>query len=257
MAKYLINSSVVLFCFVLFAAAVYGKLCKKFEKPEDETCDRKFCPLERIVNDEPNKCISNRFQYKCGVFYKNLPGRVDPNGQPESLTWIGALPDVLNKPKIQNSQEIRETFGNLKRQQFSIKKVCEGDASETVGNARCYAAMSKASQIKMDECTKTIVNEDGKETIGDVLCDTIDSFYENGYFDTKTAPDSIDNIEIAFQYSVCGGPWTQVANNETLADGTIQSFPLEAPEKLCCIRENGKLGFRRCDGTSFNDVCNN
>ena len=117
--------------------------------------------------------------------------------------------------------------------------------------------MSKASQIKLDECTKTIVNEDGQETIGDVLCDTIDTFYDNGYFKTSDKPDKFDNIEITFQYSVCGGPWKQVANNETLADGTIQSSPLEAPENLCCQRDGGKLKFRRCDGSSYNSVCNN
>jgi len=82
-------------------------------------------------------------QYKCGVFYKNLPGRVDPNNNFEPLTFIGALPDVLNKPKIQNSQEIRETFGNLKRKQFRIQNVCAKSDGEVVGNARCYAAVSK------------------------------------------------------------------------------------------------------------------
>ena len=118
--------------------------------------------------------------------------------------------------------------------------------------------MSKASKINMDQCTKTIVNEDGKETIGDVLCETIDSFYERGYFRTATAPDEFRDVEITFQYSVCGGPWSQVANNQTLSDGTITSSPLEAPEKLCCKRDgNGKLKFDRCDGTPFNSVCNN
>jgi len=231
-------------------------LCKKFEKPENADCDRKFCPLERIVDGVPNKCISHGFQYKCGVFYKNLPGRVDPEGNPEDLTWIGALPDVLNKPKIQNSDEIRETFGNLKKKQFRIKKVCEGDNGPTVGNARCYAAMSKTSKMKLDQCTKTFVTEDGKETIGDVLCSTIDTFYENGYFDDNTKPDELNDVEISFQYSVCGGPWTQVANNETLSNGEVSSSPLEAPEKLCCKRDDaGKLRFNRCDGGSFNSVC--
>lgn len=244
------------FFFVFLIAFVSGELCKKFEKPENPTCDRKFCPLERIVDGTANKCVSNPSQYKCGVFYKNLPGRVNPSGVSESLTWIGALPDVLNKPKIQNSQEIKETFGNLKKKQFRIKSVCDGDNGPTVGNARCYAAMSKASQINMDQCTKTIVNEDGKETIGDVLCETIDSFYENGYFSTTTAPDTLDDIEITFQYSVCGGPWTQVANNETLSNGIEISNALEAPEKLCCQRDGtGKLRFRRCDGSDFNSVC--
>ena len=78
-----------------------------------------------------------------------MPGRVNPNGEPESLTWIGALPDVLNKQKIQNSQEIRETFGNLKVPQFKIKEICEGDTFETVGNARCYAAVSN---INLCDC---------------------------------------------------------------------------------------------------------
>jgi len=256
MARYQLQSSLVVVCFALFAASVYGKLCRKFEKPENPTCDRKFCPLERVVDGAPNKCISNPSQYKCGVFYKNLPDRVDPNGNFEPLTFIGALPDVLNKPKIQNSAEIRETFGDLKKKQFRIPSVCNGGNGPTVGNARCYAAMSKASKIFLDECTKTIVNEDGRETIGDVLCETIDSFYENGYFRTTTAPDTIDNIEIGFQYSVCGEPWNQVANNET-RNGIETSTPLEAPEKLCCSRLGGKLRFRRCDDTPFNSVCNN
>ena len=117
--------------------------------------------------------------------------------------------------------------------------------------------MLKASNIKFDECTKTVINEDGSETIGDVLCDTIDERYAGGYFGIgAVAPDSIDNIEIAFQYSQCSGPWIQVANNETV-NGIETSTPLQAPEKLCCQRDgSGKLRFRRCDGTSFNSVCN-
>ena len=117
--------------------------------------------------------------------------------------------------------------------------------------------MSKASKIKLDECTKTIVNEDGRETIGDVLCETIDERYAAGYFSSTTAPDTLVNIEIGFQYSQCGGPWTQVANNIT-RNGIIESYePLEAPEKLCCQRDgSGKLRFRRCDGSAYNSVCN-
>jgi len=257
MARNQLQSSLVVVCFAVFAASVYGELCRKFEKPENDVCDRKFCPLERIVDGAPNKCISSPKQYKCGVFYKNLPGRVDPNGNFEPLTFIGSLPDVLNKPKIQNSAEIRETFGDLKKKQFRIPKDCEAGKGPTVGNARCYAAMSKASKIKLDECTKTIVNEDGRETIGDVLCETIDERYAAGYFSSTTAPDTLDDIEIGFQYSQCGGPWTQVANNIT-RNGIIESYaPLEAPEKLCCQRDgSGKLRFRRCDGSPYNSVCN-
>ena len=119
--------------------------------------------------------------------------------------------------------------------------------------------MSKASTIKLDECTKTIVNEDGEATIGDVFCENIDNFYKNGYFNTAAAPDTLDDVEITFQYSVCGGPWTQIANNETLADGRKISTPLQAPENLCCQRDGvtGKLKFRRCDDSAYNNVCNN
>jgi len=64
MAKIQTHSFMLVICFALFAAAVYGKLCKKFEKPENPTCDRKFCPLERLIENEfgedvPNKCISH------------------------------------------------------------------------------------------------------------------------------------------------------------------------------------------------------
>ena len=72
---------------------------------------------------------------------------MNPDGSFEPLTFIGALPDVLNKPKIQNSAEIRETFGDLKRKQFSIPSVCKGSNGPTVGNARCYAAVSLAIKL--------------------------------------------------------------------------------------------------------------
>jgi len=262
MARNYLQSLLVVVCFTIFVGSAYGELCVKFEKPENDNCDRKFCPLERIVNGKPNKCTAAKFQYKCGVFYKNLPGRVDPQGNFESLTFIGALPDALNKAKIQNSAEIRETFGDLKKKQFIIKGVCESGPtnSSRLANARCYTAMLKASNIKFDECTKTVINEDGSETIGDVLCDTIDQKYAGGYFGIgASAPDSIDNIEIAFQYSHCLEPWKQVANNIADPDTgkILSSTPLQAPEKLCCQRDgSGKLRFRRCDGTSFNSVCN-
>lgn len=246
--------------FILFNVSVNGELCQKFEKPEDSTCDRKFCPLERIVSGKPNKCRSHKFQFKCGVFYKNITGRVDPNGNFESLTWIGALPDSLTRPKLQNSIEIRQTFGDLKKDEFRLISVCQGDASKAsiVGNSRCYAVMSKSSKIKLDECSKSIANEDGAQTLGDVFCENIDSFYERGYFSTTTAPDEFNDLVITFRYSVCGGPWIQIANNETLATGIQISTPMEGPEKLCCKRDGtGKLRFRRCDGSSYKTICNN
>jgi len=236
-----------------------AELCRGSETPANDLCDSKFCPFERIVDGKRNKCVSHKFQYKCGVFYKNLPDRMNPDGKFEPLTFIGSFPDVLNKPKIQNSQEFRTYFGDLKRKQFRIKSICKetSDIANKVADERCYAAMSKTRMIWLDLCTNTYGTEDGSQTIGDLLCDNIDTLYENGYFKKDEAPDSVDDIDISFQYSACGKPWTQVMNNTKLPNGIETSAPLLAPEKLCCRRAGGKLRFRRCAGTAFNSECNN
>ena len=59
---------------------------------------------------------------------------------------------MLNKPKIQNSAEIRETFGDLKKKQFRIPKDCEAGKGPTVGNARCYAAVSFIFDFRFTFC---------------------------------------------------------------------------------------------------------
>ena len=61
MARNYLQSSLVVFCFAIFAVSVYGELCVKFEKPENDVCDRKFCPLERLVDGKPNKCQAARY----------------------------------------------------------------------------------------------------------------------------------------------------------------------------------------------------
>merc|ERR1711915_187055 len=52
------------------------------------TAIAKFCPLEK----NEDKCRAKDNSYKCAVFFEYLK----PSRQ---LTWIGALPDALNKPK--------------------------------------------------------------------------------------------------------------------------------------------------------------
>ena len=52
-------SVITISVFIFLVAYVNADLCKKFEKPENADCDRKFCPLERIVDGVPNKCISH------------------------------------------------------------------------------------------------------------------------------------------------------------------------------------------------------
>ena len=55
-------SALTIYGFIFFVASVNADLCKKFEKPEDAECDRKFCPLERIgVDGKPNRCRANKY----------------------------------------------------------------------------------------------------------------------------------------------------------------------------------------------------
>ena len=51
---------------------------------------QKFCPS--ATEDRP-KCEADLLQYKCGVFFLDLPER-------EHLSWIGGLPDIFKKRVI-------------------------------------------------------------------------------------------------------------------------------------------------------------
>ena len=48
----------------------------------------KFCPG---ATPEAPRCEAGPNQYKCGVFFENLPGKE------EKLSWIGGLPDIFKK----------------------------------------------------------------------------------------------------------------------------------------------------------------
>lgn len=241
-------------------------LCEKFEPNYDpDSCVKKSCPLERLVDGVPNFCKANTFQYKCGAFFKNLPGRVDVTGAEiigDTLTWVTALPDMLRKTWVQNNDAIKDTFGNLEEDDFRFKgdserAKCHDGSGPKVGNARCYAAMHRSSKYYMDDCAFSALNEEGNSTIGNILCRNLDFFYDRGDFVNKAKPDSIRDVEISFRYSICGGEWNQIADNYTLPDGTVTSSePLECPEKLCCQRDDdGEFKFERCDGSSFSTVC--
>lgn len=241
-------------------------LCEKFEPNYDPaSCVKKSCPLERLVDGVPNFCKSNTFQYKCGAFIKNLPGRVDVTGTEiigDSLTWIMALPDILRKTSVRNNPAILDTFGYLEEDDFRFKgqrerAKCEDGRGPTVGNARCFAALHTSSKFYMDDCAFSTINEQGNVTVGDYICNRIDFFYDRGDFGNKPKPDSIKDIELSYRYSICGGEWTEVANNYTSPDGTItSSTTLQSPEKLCCQRnDDGILKFKRCDGSDFFTVC--
>ena len=85
--------------------------------------------------------IASSGQYKCAVFYENLPKRTD-SSQTRKLSWIGGLPDALRKTKVQKSAEIRATFGNLKPSSFWFDtEDTNGYCKEDAASSRCYVAV--------------------------------------------------------------------------------------------------------------------
>ena len=72
------------YCVILFITAFIVALISTGTLVDAQ---RKFCP-----SATPNKtrCESAENQYKCGVFFLDLPGR-------EHLSWIGGLPDIFKK----------------------------------------------------------------------------------------------------------------------------------------------------------------
>ena len=69
----------------------------------------------------------------------------------ESIAWIGAIPDMLRKDSVIHSDEIRDTFGDLKKRDFNIKSICDGGEPDpaTTANARCYLAVSIYTSVAL------------------------------------------------------------------------------------------------------------
>lgn len=109
------------------------------------SCQR-FCPS---ATPERPRCEADLEQYKCGVFFLDLPGR-------DRLSWIGALPDIFKKRvkwsfllKIQGSEkslsfqsvaqspEIRATLAGAKPESFILTPDQCSDNNK-LSNARCF-----------------------------------------------------------------------------------------------------------------------
>jgi len=108
-------------------------------------------------------------------------------------------------------------------------------------NRKCYILMDQIKDNKLDSCEKTLGNLDGKNTIGNQLCDQAIRFLKNRNLDTSLG---IQNLELVFSYSDCKKPWTSVTSD--------QIGELSLNEKLCC---NADGSFYRCNGGSFNKSC--
>ena len=59
----------------------------------------------------------------------------------DSYTWIGSLPDALDKKDI--TPDVRASIGDLKKGDFVIKDNCKKGEGAKTGNARCFVAVSK------------------------------------------------------------------------------------------------------------------
>jgi len=205
------------------------------------------------------KCISvhldDASQFKCAIMYEDLPLAQNPE-KTRALTWLGALPDALRRDSIKNSEdpELKASFGNIEAKSFwwrqgsyaskaeFEKERCNSDHA----NAKCYAAMIDPAVKNLDTCAVNILNEEGKQTFGDSLCQNL---YDNKFITPEMG--NIENIKVGMQYSYCGSRWEKVES---------EGEQLTLKEPLCCKPDDSdstKYRFFRCDGSSYqtSDAC--
>lgn len=92
---------------------------------------QRFCPGATPLAP---RCESSANQYKCGVFFLDLPGK-------ESLSWIGALPDIFKKRSVAQSPEIRATLAGAKPESF-VLTADQCTENNKLSNARCFTIVS-------------------------------------------------------------------------------------------------------------------
>ena len=93
----------------------------------------KFCPTRDRNNP---RCLSTSSQYKCGVFFVDLPGRTN------QLGWLGALPDVFRKPSVKASLEVKASLAGASPESFDLTdEQCQG--VDKLANSRCFTIVSQ------------------------------------------------------------------------------------------------------------------
>ena len=98
----------------------------------------KFCPTRDLDNP---RCLSNSTQYKCGVFFLDLPGKTN------SLGWLGALPDVFKKPKVKADLAVKASLAGASEESFNLSEdQCDG--VEKLANSRCFTIVSMSSHLR-------------------------------------------------------------------------------------------------------------
>merc|ERR1711872_694161 len=153
------------------------------------------------------------------------------------IIWIGAVPDAIPGVRRGGEQLVREVFPRANGKTLSAayftqwKNTC--DAKEA--NDRCYLLFSSKRSEPLDQCKATIGNLEGKDTVGNQLCAQARRFKKSG---------PIQNVELAFYSSTCGGGWTPVASD--------RAGRLVANERLCCDANDKYV---KCDGGRVRSTC--
>ena len=95
--------------------------------------ESKFIVERKFVSEKKSVSMSMFFSnaYKCAVFFEKLTPK-------RNLTWIGALPDALEKAT--NQEEVKDILGaDVTRESFDDLPTCEGKTAD----ARCYTIVSE------------------------------------------------------------------------------------------------------------------
>lgn len=201
-----------------------------------------FCPGEKCDKDSSGKIIKatcdkckakQASHFKCGVFYKDLTRR-------RPLTWIGAIPDVLNSD---NEDSWTEILGPSADPEDFSRFPCD-NSTDIRANSRCYTILSPLANKELDTCEDTLLNSrvPKKDTLGNSLCDQAIRFLKptRRWKKQKIGTEGLKNQQMSFYYSACGGDWKPVHDTATGA-------PLEVDSDLCC-QPSGL--YEPCDGTT-------